>query len=210
MTHILQRDGIRLVTSNKCASASLGNMFCCLPGQVPYKGPTSLHTSTLRGDVKKARHFPEPLMTAIFIRHPLARVASTWNALVRLNWHTPFATYEFTREMTFEEFVQQLLVLLSRNGPLDPHMQHQDRGFSDARGHQGHLQVMRVDEIETAWPQFVRTWGINCTVNSAHMNRTDYPDGVPWTALYDDILPLASQLLMYYSEDLRMWLERDY
>jgi hypothetical protein len=210
MTHVLQRDGVRLIAFNKSGHTSVVNMFMTSPGGTVDRGPKPHDADTLRGDIKKAEKWPEPIVTAAFIRHPLARIVSGWNHLNREHFYTPFKTYGFTPEMDFEQYVQRLLRVMASHNPekVDPHFQPQHIGFRLARGWLGSTQIMRLDEIDSAWPQFVRTYQIECTLTCATLNKKSYPDGKSWTAMYVGIEPMAFKLLEHYQTDLYMWERR--
>jgi len=211
MTHILQRHGVRFVTFNKSGHTSLTNMFLTTPGGAVDRGASSKDEGrTLVGDIKQAATWPEPLVTGCFVRHPLARCVSAWNHLIRDHFYQPFKTYDFRPEMQFDQFVGRLLRILTSQNPenLDPHFRPQSIGLRLARGWLGHVQVMRLDEVETAWPQFVRTWEIESTLAVVHLNNKTYPNGDPWTAMYDGIATMAFKLLEHYADDLYMWENR--
>ena len=205
MSHCLQRNGVRIVAFNKCGHATIINSFSAAPGEKPHRGPNSLDAVTLKGDAKKAMAWPEPVVTIAYFRHPLARIASVWNKLMRDTWYTSFAAHGFTKGMSFEAFCKHLLFIDHAN--LDPHLRPQAESFRACRGWFGDVAIYRLDEISYAWPQMVRTWDLDCTSSVIHLNRADYPEGKPWTALYghDD---LVMQLMRMYGEDLHIWRNR--
>jgi len=165
-----------------------------------------MRTDTLVGNSHKAKDWPEPVVTIAYFRHPLARLASVWNHLIRDSWYTSFKELEFTRDMTFPEFCIHLLSI--RDEFLDPHLEQQDINFRACRAWLGDTHIYRLDEIDTSWPQMCRTWDLDCTSQVAHMNRRDYPDGKPWTALYEQCPELIFKLKDMYRHDLQIWQER--
>ncbi len=207
MSHCLQRNSVRIVAFNKCGHATIINSFNTAPGEKPHRGENALAEFTLKGDYKKAQIWDSPIVTLAYFRHPLARVASVWNKLMRDTWYTSFAQYGFVKGMTFPEFCNHLLDLDRES--LDPHLRPQAESFRECRGWGGDTCIYRLDEMGTAWAQMVRTWDLDCTTNIVHMNRADYPDGKPWTALYDGNGHLIYELAQMYGEDLHIWRNRN-
>jgi len=205
VTHCLQRNSVRIVAFNKCGHATIINSFSTAPGEKPHRGQNSLDKHTLKGDAAKAQAWDQPLVTIAYFRHPLARIASVWNKLMRDTWYASFHQYGFTKGMTFEAFCRHVLFI--QHDALDPHLKPQCESFRECRGWNDTC-IYRLDEMSYAWPQMVRTWDLDCTTNIVHMNRADYPDGKPWTALYEGHEDLIAQLLDMYGEDLHIWRER--
>ncbi len=131
MSHCLQRNGVRLVAFNKCGHASIINTFNAAPGEKPQRGPSGLDPVTLKGDYKKAETWPEPVVTLAYFRHPLARIASVWNKLMRDTWYTSFHAYGFEKGMSFEAFCKHVMFI--RDQPLDPHLRPQAESFRECR-----------------------------------------------------------------------------
>lgn len=206
MGHCIQRHSVRIVAFNKCGHASIINSFQAAVGEKPHRGPSSLAKTSLIGDYKKAQQWPEPIVTIAFFRHPLARVASVWNKLMRDTWYASFHVHGFQKDMSFEAFCKHLLFIQDDN--TDPHLRPQSEQFNECRGWLGGTYIMRLDEISMSWPQMVRTWDLDCTTNLLHLNRADYPDGKPWTALYDGLDQVAFDLMQMYGEDLQIWRNR--
>lgn len=205
MTHCLQRNSVRIVAFNKCGNATILNSFSSAPGEKPHRGNNSLDPVTLKGDAKKARTWEQPIVTIAYFRHPLARVASVWNKLMRDTWYASFAPLGFEKDMTFEQFCKHLLFI--QDCDLDPHLKPQIQSFRECRGFTDSC-IYRLDEMGTQWPQMVRTWDLDCTTTVIHLNRADYPDGKPWTALYDGNEQITYDLLTMYAEDLHIWRNR--
>jgi hypothetical protein len=157
----------------------------------------------LKGDAKKAAGWPEPVVTLAYFRHPLARIASVWNRLMRDTWYSSFHAYGFKKDMSFQAFCKHVLFI--QHEDLDPHLRQQADSFRECRAWEGDTYIMRLDEISTAWPQMVRTWDLDCTTTIMHLNRADYPFGKPWTAMYEDLQQVVFDLLQMYSEDLEIW-----
>lgn len=206
MSHCVQRHGVRIVAFNKCGNATILNTFSTAVGEKPQRGAKGLAKISLKGDAKKAETWPEPVVTLAYFRHPLARVASVWNKLMRETWYTSFAPYGFEKGMDFKSFCLHLLFIQDRD--LDPHLKSQAESFRECRGWLGDTYIMRLDEISYAWPQMVRTWDLDCTTNVLHLNRSDYPDGKPWTAMYEALDHIAFDLMEMYGEDLQIWRDR--
>jgi len=204
--HCIQRHSVRIVAFNKCGHASIINSFTAAVGEKPHRGPSSLQDISQIGDYKKAKTWDEPIVTIAFFRHPLARVASVWNKLMRETWYTSFHAHGFTKGMTFEEFCEHLLFIQHDNP--DPHLRPQADQFRECRGWSGDTYIMRLDEISTAWPQMIRTWDLDCTTQMLHLNRSHYPDGKPWTAMYEGREQIAFNLCEMYREDLQIWRDR--
>lgn len=205
MSHCVQRHGVRIVAFNKCGHTSIINTFSTAPGQAPQRGPNALVEFSLVGNYHKAKDWPEPVVTVAYFRHPLARVASVWNHLIKEHWYTPFKAMGFERDMPFDAYCKHLLSI--RDDFLDPHVEEQIINFRMCRGWLGDTQIYRLDEIDTAWPQMVRTWDLDCTTNVAHLNRREYPGGLPWPALYKD-QEVMFDLLQMYGDDLEVWRRR--
>lgn len=206
MTHCIQRHSIRIVAFNKCGHATIINSFTAAVGEKPHRGPSSLQDISQIGDWKKAATWDEPVVTLAYFRHPLARVASVWNKLMRVEYYLTLRPLGFVEGMSFGAFCLHLLAIDRDN--LDPHLKPQAASFRQCRGWNGDTYIMRLDEISTAWPQMVRTWGLDCTTETIHLNRSDYPDGLPWTALYSGNEKIVFDLLHMYSEDLQIWRDR--
>jgi hypothetical protein len=194
-----------MVAFNKCGHTSIVNSFMTAPGSPVDRAATQLRKDTLIGNYHKAQQWPEPVVTIAYFRHPLARIASVWNHLIRHNWYTSFKELGFTKEMPFDAFCKHLLFI--RDDFLDPHLEEQSISFRACRAWLGDTAIYRLDEISTAWPQMCRTWDLDCTTNVAHMNRRDYPEGKPWTAMYKD-KQVMFDLLHMYREDLQIWSDR--
>jgi len=206
VSHCIQRHGVRIVAFNKCGHATIINSFTAAVGEKPHRGPSSLQDISQIGDAKKAAKWDEPIVTLAFFRHPLARVASVWNKLMRDTWYVSFKTYGFEKGMDFEAFCLHLLSI--QDALVDPHLRPQAESFHECRGWLGDTYIMRLDEISYAWPQMVRTWDLDCTTNILHLNRSDYPDGKPWTAMYDGMKQITFDLLQVYRDDLYIWRKR--
>lgn len=206
MSHCIQRHSVRIVAFNKCGHATIINSFTAAVGEKPHRGPSSLQDISQIGDYKKARTWADPIVTMAFFRHPLARVASVWNKLMRETWYVSFAPLGFEKDMDFKSFCLHLLFI--QDCDLDPHLRSQALSFRECRGRAGDTYIMRLDEISYAWPQMVRTWDLDCTTNIMHLNRAEYPDGLPWTALYVGLEKIAFDLLRMYREDLKIWRDR--
>ncbi len=208
MSHCVQRNAVRVVAFNKCGHTSIINSFQTASGNAVLreKPDDALKEATLVGDYAKAATWPEPIVTIAFFRHPLARVASVWNHLIRDFFYLQFKAHGFTRDMPFEDFCKHLISI--RDEFLDPHLEEQAINFRACRGLLNEVEIYRLDEISTSWPQMVSTWDVDCTVNIAHMNRRDYPGGLPWTDMYHHYPMLARQLLDVYAEDLEIWRSR--
>jgi hypothetical protein len=203
--HCLQIHGVRIVAFNKCGHTSVINTFKTGAGNVSDRSAKK-PDGMLQGNGHAAERWPEPIVTIAYFRHPLARVAAVWNHLVRGHHYTPFKAMGFTRDMEFVPFCQHLLWI--RDDYLDPHVEHQNLQFRQARGWLGETQIFRLDEISTCWPQMVRTWGLECTTNVAHLNNNSYPEGKPWTALFDGHEQIAFDLMQMYREDHQIWQDR--
>jgi len=204
--HCVQRHGVRIVAFNKCGHTSIVNAFQTKPGDYPQRGKNKLAIESLVGDYEKARNWDYPIVTIAYFRHPLARLASVWNHLMRQSWYSSFKSMGFERDMTFPQFLEKLLQ--EKGNYLDPHVKHQHLNFRECRGWLGDTWIARLDEIATVWPQMVRTWDLDCTTNIAHFNREEYPAGLPWTSLYVGHEQLAFDLLKMYDLDLHIWRNR--
>lgn len=206
MSHCIQRHAVRIVAFNKCGHATIVNSFTAAVGEKPHRGPNSLQSISQIGDYKAAKIWAEPIVTIAFFRHPLARVTSVWNKLMRETWYAPFSPLGFEKGMDFKAFCKHLLFI--RECDLDPHLRTQAEQFRECRGWLGDTYIMRLDEMSYAWPQMVRTWDLDCTTQTLHLNRSDYPDGLPWTAMYKGLDKIAFDLMEMYREDLCIWRDR--
>ncbi len=225
MSNVVQRNGVRVVAFNKSGSASIINTFSCSVDKEPERSERSL--DVLRGTWDKAINFPDPIITIAYFRHPLLRVASVYNyffTLARDEQATVhfmedlFPTQEvttkiaktpfrenliklgFNQDMSFEAFCDHLITS-HVDLTADLHLKRQSESFVECRGKSTDTWIARLDEIETAWPQMVRTWGMDCTTKIAHLNKKNYS----WITMYQDIPVIAKLLLQLYHDDYRIW-----
>ena len=113
---ILQLDKVRLVVFNKSAHTSLANAMSTNRGF-----PVVRSAGTSKG--AKASVFrkntdaldPEwaaankPVITGVFVRHPLDRCVSAWNHLIMQEKYPTFLDLGFEEQMKFPAFCEQLL-----------------------------------------------------------------------------------------------------
>jgi hypothetical protein len=210
MTHVYQRDGVRMVSFNKSGHKSIVLTFLALPGGADSQ---ELAARTLRGGFgskhKQAWHdWPAPIVTVAFVRHPLARIASVWNHLFRDRvGYTPLRKHGFTEDMVFEQYVHQLLKV-EYSSDMDFHLAPQAFCLDRCATNTISQHVYRLDDIAEGWPRMCQTYGLECETKVAHHNdrSQNYPQGRPWTALWEGLEDEAGELVHgLYERDYDMW-----
>ncbi len=139
MSVLVQRDGVRIVTFQKCGHTSIVNMFQTPKGQEIVRGtmPAVHMSNDPAPTIYKgfdASTWPCPYLTLAFFREPSKRILSTYEHFIvrtaKVSLATAgrktFADMGFDLEMTFTEFCGHLQhVDLS----LDKHLKPQSKSF---------------------------------------------------------------------------------
>ena len=205
MTHILQHDGFRLVAFNKSGHKSIVRSFAEGPDGQPLEDVKR----TGRGSKRPIyRDLPTPLVTAGYIRHPLARLASVWNHLftTRSGYPIIFGT-QFAEGMAFNEFCDGVIALPEPD-KIDFHIRPQMGMFHECSAGISHLY--RLDNLSTNWAQMCFLYQLKCTRQVRWENdRSDaYP--VAWTQMYASVSQTTiGALRVMYRDDMTAWRAAD-
>ena len=211
MTHILQKDAFRLIAFNKCGHKSIVRSFSQAPGGQSLDGVKR----TGLGSKRMNRDLPNALVTAAFIRHPFARLASVYNHLftVRSGYPIIFGT-DFTEDMSFPDFCKGVVALVDPN-TIDFHIRPQMVCFLQCVEQMGQTRFStqhfyKLDGLRRRWSEMCFLYDLKCTRQVHWENdRSDaYP--VPWTQMFHEVNdPTMDALRDLYLADLKAWSAAD-
>ena len=206
---ILQLDRVRLVVFNKAAHTSLANAISTNRGfPVVRSAGTSkgAKASVFRSNADQLD--PEwaaankPVITGVFVRHPLARCVSAWNHLIIQEKYQTLLDLGFEEQMPFEAFCEHLLSL--DDDTLDIHLQTQTRQMERVPD-VGMTWIGQVDQLEQHWHDFVHFTDLPVADTVPRLNGPK--QSVPWTTHYTQELALK-MLRERYWRDLMFWRDR--
>jgi len=198
MSHVLQRDGVRIIAFNKCGHTSVVNTFKCKRGDVVNRGHQGLEV--LQGKPGDVQDWPQAAVTVAYFRHPLARIASVYMNLVVKTFRENFSQIGMHAHMTFQDFCE---TLLENSDWLvnDDHLAPQYDNYQTAADGTSEY-VSRLEEISMRWPLMVQAFSMDCTTQIAYFNRGDYK----WPLMYHrHSKPLVNALLSLYGLDYATW-----
>ena len=205
MSVIVQRDGIRIITFQKCGHTSIVNMFQTPAGQDIVRGttPAVLISGADMPVMYKgfdASEWPEPRLTLAFFREPVKRARSAYEhfivrtakaGLVGLATadHESFTKLGFNLKMTFTEFCEHLHHI---DLNLDNHLKPQTTSFIAALN--GANYIYKLEDLSVCWPRLVKELDLPCTTHVVRFNEAKYD-----TTQQDDSI---NQL---YADDYDLW-----
>lgn len=194
-----QRYGVRVVAFQKCGHTSIINTFRTPRGSKVVRGADGLD-DLLSGP--STEDWPPPVVTAAYVRHPLARLVSVYHHLVR-----PFDTYREKFDqfgmyggMPFQTFCDRICSVAT-DVDADPHTKRQVSSLIEMGS--GTSWLARLEEIYHRWPVMVATFNLDCAIIPAQFNVAEHTN---WTLMYHrhrkaDI----DALLDVYRDDVNLW-----
>lgn len=191
MTIVVQRNGIRVIGIRKSGHTSIINTFLTVrkescqglvdsdePLVALNSGDLAHKLGVLRAEYGDHHDWPTPRTSIAFVRDPVHRALSAYHHFfvrdTRRVRDGKLGELGFTLEMSFDDYCLHLMdVDLSQ----DPHIDKQMTFLFNDELDGDEFVLCRLEWIDTAWPEIVREYNLDCSPLMEEHNVGEYnPD----------------------------------